>query len=68
MSIEQALTGYTVGSSYSTFTEDRIGKIEKGYYADLVILQENLFAIEPERIKDVQVAYTIVNGKIVYKQ
>ena len=34
--------------------------------ADFIILNENIFEISPEKIKDVKVIGTIVNGKQVY--
>ena len=38
-----------------------------GMLADLVVLAENIFEIAPEKIKDVRVIRTIVNGKQVYE-
>jgi predicted amidohydrolase YtcJ len=35
--------------------------------ADMVVLSENIFEIAPEKIKEVKVLRTIVNGKEVYK-
>jgi len=36
--------------------------------ADLTVLSEDPFKIEPEKIKDIEVAMTIVGGKIVYSK
>ena len=40
--------------------------ITPGKLADIVVLDSDLFAISPEKIKDAQVLSTIVDGKIVY--
>ncbi|MGJ1206437.1 amidohydrolase [Sphingobacterium lactis] len=42
------------------------GKIEKGYFADMVILDEDYFQVDAERIKNITSKLTIVDGKVVY--
>jgi hypothetical protein len=46
--------------------ENELGSIEKGKAADMVVLNRNLFKIDPESIIDTKVVYTIFAGKIVY--
>jgi predicted amidohydrolase YtcJ len=46
--------------------EDRSGVIAPGYYADLAILDADLFAVDVEKIKDVKVLHTFVGGKARY--
>ena len=48
--------------------EDKIGSLEKGKLADLVILDKDPTAIPPETIKDIKVEETIVGGKTVYRR
>lgn len=66
LSVEQALLCYTVNNAYAGFQEDKLGKIKAGMLADFVVLSDNLFDIVPEKIKDVKVERTVVNGKEVY--
>lgn len=66
ISVEQALKCYTVNNAYAGFQENKLGMLKKGMYADLVILSENLFEIAPEKIIDVKVLRTVVNGKEVF--
>lgn len=66
LSVEQALRCYTVNNAYAGFQEDKLGKIKAGMLADFVVLSDNLFDIVPEKIKDVKVERTVVNGKEVY--
>ena len=67
ISVEQALKCYTANNAYAGFQENRLGILKKGMLADFVVLDENIFEIAPEKIKDVRVARTIVNGKQVYE-
>ena len=66
ISVEQALKCYTANNAYAGFQENKLGILKKGMLADLVALDENIFEIAPEKIKDVKVLRTIVNGKQVY--
>jgi hypothetical protein len=68
ISIEQAVTAYTAGSAFAEFQDREKGTLARGKLADLVILSEDIFAIPPERLKDVQVLATIAGGKIVHQR
>ena len=67
LSLEQAIEGYTLGAAYSVHREHEEGSIKPGKLADLIILNQNLFAIDPRKIAETQVLMTIVGGKIVYQ-
>jgi len=66
ISVEQAVKCYTINNAYAGFQENKLGVLKKEMLADFVVLNENIFEIAPERIKDVKVLRTIVNGKPVY--
>ncbi len=66
ISITEAIKAYTEGGAYSSFEENRKGKIAKGYLADIIVLSQNLFEIPPMDIYKTKVLMTIFNGKIVY--
>jgi len=51
---------------YSLIKEEAKGKIQKGYYADIVILDKDYFTIPEQAIKSISSKLTIVDGKIVY--
>ena len=51
---------------YSLIKEELKGKLQKGYYADLVILDKDYFNIQDEEIKTIRSKLTIVDGKVVY--
>jgi len=64
---EEAMYHYTLGAAYSSFEEDVKGSIEVGKVADLVVLDNDILAIDPEKIKDTKVVMTIFDGNIVYQ-
>jgi len=68
MTIDQALASITHWAAYSMFAEYYLGKIKSGYMADFTVLSQDLSSIEPEEIPSVNVQFTIVNGKVVYKR
>ncbi len=68
ISLEQALKTYTYNSAYASFDENNKGILKKGYLADFVILDQNLFDIKAEAIRDVKVMKTFAGGKLVFER
>ncbi|MCW4048637.1 MAG: amidohydrolase [Candidatus Bathyarchaeota archaeon] len=68
VSVMEALKLYTIHSAYQQFDEDKLGSIEEGKLADLVILGEDVLTVPTEKIKDIPIDMTIIDGKIVYKR
>jgi hypothetical protein len=66
ISLEAAVRAMTLGGAYSMRKEAELGSIEKGKAADMVVLNRNLFEIDPGSIIETKVVYTIFAGKIVY--
>jgi predicted amidohydrolase YtcJ len=66
ITVEEALRAYTAGPAYAAFMEKELGTLEPGKLADLVVLSENILTIDPVRIPEVQVDYTIIQGEVVY--
>jgi predicted amidohydrolase YtcJ len=58
---------HTINAAYQLHMERDTGSIEVGKYADLVVLDQNLFEIPTERISDTTVMQTILGGKVVYR-
>jgi hypothetical protein len=48
--------------------EDEIGSIEVGKMADIVVLDQNIFDVEPYSIHKTNVVMTLLNGEVVYSQ
>ena len=67
LTLEEAVQAYTMGSAFAEFREKEKGSLTPGKFADVVVLDGDLFSMAPEKIKDVTVRYTIVGGKVVYE-
>ncbi|MGZ4965431.1 MAG: amidohydrolase family protein, partial [Limisphaerales bacterium] len=68
ITVEEAVRAYTLGSAYAEFQDKVKGTVTVGKYADLVMLDKNIFEINPNDIPTAKVAMTIVDGKIVYQK
>ncbi len=64
----EALKAYTINAAYQNFEEKERGSLEAGKYADMVILSENILACEPDRIRNIEVLETILEGKTTFKK
>lgn len=62
-----AMEGFTVNAAYAGFAEDETGSLEAGKLADFVVLDRNLFGIEPADIPQTRVLRTVVGGQTVYR-
>jgi len=67
LTLDQVLAGYTRNNAYTDFMEDRIGSLEPGKLADVIVLSQDLYKIPPDRIGSTQVLLTMVGGKIVWR-
>ncbi len=66
LDLETSLRAYTVQNAWAAGEEDEKGRIAPGMLADVVVLEQDLFAIAPERIKDVKTLLTVVGGRVVH--
>ena len=63
---EEALKSMTIWAAKGYFAESRKGSIEVGKEADFVILSDDIMTIEDEKIPEVKVVNTFINGEMVY--
>ena len=68
ITVLEALKLYTINAAYHSFDENNLGSIEVGKLADMVVLGEDILSIDPEKIIDIPIEMTIVEGKIVFKK
>jgi predicted amidohydrolase YtcJ len=66
LTVPETVEAYTMGSAYAEFQDKEKGSITPGKLADIVILGDDIFKIDPVKIRDVKVLKTIVGGKVVY--
>ncbi|CCD89648.1 putative amidohydrolase 3 precursor [Bradyrhizobium sp. ORS 285] len=64
ISLDQALRAATMGPAYQLGLDRKIGSIEVGKLADLVVLEKNLFEVAPHDIHKTKVVMTVMNGQI----
>ena len=67
VSLEDAIKGYTLGAAFAGHREKTEGSIEPGKLADLIVLSQDLFKINPNQIANMDVLLTMVGGKVVYQ-
>jgi len=67
LDIDTLIRGYTINAAYQLHLEEQIGSIEVGKIADMVVLNGNLFEVEPYEIAKMTVSMTMQNGKLVYQ-
>ncbi len=68
ISMEEAIRAYTLNTAYANFEDDIKGSITPGKLADITVLDQNLFEVDPMELPNVEVLYTIVDGEIVYSK
>jgi len=68
ISVGEALRAYTYGNAWATFNEQKWGTIAPGRFADVVVLDRDPFAVQPESLGTIKPRFTIVGGKVVYQK
>ena len=68
MDIYDAVDAYTYESAYVSFEEGVKGRLKPGYYADMVVLSQDIFTIPADEIIHTKVDATIVDGRFVYER
>jgi len=66
VSLAEAIYAYTMGGAYAMHREKDEGSIEAGKLADLIMVSQNVFDIDPHQIAGTKVLLTMVGGKIVH--
>lgn len=67
LTVRAAIEGYTLGAAYAGFREKTEGSLEAGKLADLIIVSQNLFEIDPHKISETRVLVTMVGGRVVFE-
>jgi predicted amidohydrolase YtcJ len=66
LTVAEAVEAYTMGSAFAEFQENEKGSISPGKLADMVLLSQDIFSIEPEEIRNTKVLKTFVGGKMIW--
>jgi predicted amidohydrolase YtcJ len=67
ITLEEAIEIYTIHGARAMRMEDRIGSIEVGKLADIIVLERNIFEIPIDEVADTQIMQTYFEGRLVYE-
>ncbi len=67
ITLEEAIEIYTIHGARAMRMEDRIGSIEAGKLADIIVLERNVFEIPIDEVADTRIYRTYFEGKLVYE-
>jgi hypothetical protein len=68
ITVADALRAYTEGNAWATFSDGKWGTLAPGRFADVVVLDRNLFTTPPDSLGRARVRYTIVGGRLVFQR
>jgi hypothetical protein len=68
ISVGEALRAYTAGNAWAVFADQQWGTLAPGHFADVVVVDHNLFTMAPESLATARVSVTVVGGKVVYRK
>ena len=64
--MDTALKALTIDAAWQLQSEDAVGSLEVGKYADMVVLSADPRTVPPETIADLDVRATYLAGRRVY--
>ncbi len=65
LTLSEALSAYTIGAAYAANAEQRLGKLTENYLADLIVLEQDIFSINPDDLLTMSAVATMINGEWV---
>lgn len=67
ITVDEAVRAFTWGSAYAEFQDNIKGTLEIGKAADIIMLSDDIFTIDPVKIKDAKVLLTIADGRVAFE-
>lgn len=68
LTMQEAIEGFTLGSAYAGYSENRMGQLTENYLADLIVLEKDPFTCDPNELLKMQSYATMVNGEWVWHE
>lgn len=68
ITVEEAVHAFTVGAAFAEFQEQTKGTLAPGKLADLVMLDRDIFRIDPTEIQNARVLLTVMDGRVVFEE
>ena len=65
LTVEEMVKGYTIDGAVPFRFQDKMGSIEVGKQANLVVLNDDIFTIEPDRLHQVEALMVMFEGNII---
>ena len=65
---EEAIRAYTASGAFLNFEENVKGSLQSGKFADMIVLSDDILTVDEEKIMDILVEQTYVDGKLVYSR
>jgi predicted amidohydrolase YtcJ len=66
VSVEEAIRAVTINAAWACHSEDEIGSLEPGKFADLVVLESDPRSVEPTAISGIRISETWMDGNRVF--
>ena len=67
LTLSEMLKFYTYGSAYGVMRENEIGTLSAGKFADIAVIDKNLFEIPEDELMNRKVIMTVMDGNIIYE-
>ncbi len=67
LTVPELLTAWTANGQYNCYNDGRLGKLKAGMLADIAVIDGDVFNTPVEKVKDMKVCLTLVDGKTVYE-
>lgn len=67
LTLAEMLKFYTHGSAYGVHRENELGSLAEGYFADIIVIDKDLFSIPDTDLMERKVIMTVMDGKIIYE-
>lgn len=67
LALAEALEGFTIGAAYAANLENRLGRLAPGFFADLIVLDQDPFDLTPGELHQIKPAATMVGGEWVWQ-
>ncbi len=68
LEIDEAVDLFTLGGAYGAHEEKKKGRLSRGNLCDFVVLSDDIYSVDPDHIKDLQVLLTVIGGDVVYEK
>jgi predicted amidohydrolase YtcJ len=67
LTLDQVLAGYTRNNAYAEFMEAKLGSLEVGKLADIIVISQDLYKVPADKVGQTKVLLTMVDGKAVWQ-